>query len=366
MHGDDVAIIGAGVIGASIAYHLSREGSRVTLYDVDAPAEPSASWASAGGVRSQNRDPREWKLAIAAAARWPKLDAELHMQTRFRQSGHLHVVETEADATELRARVEREREGGIKVECVEGEALRRIAPALAPTVIAGALTPGDGAADPRATTYSFTRAAAREGATLVRTYVDGIAVDGDEAAGVIVNGSVKSAGTTVLAAGSWSMRLARAIGIELPVKVRGYQMVLSMPTRRVVEPTITATGRTLSLKQLVTGAFLIGGGWPTEIDEAHHTCKTIRENIDANWETAAAIVPELGATMPSTAWGGLEGDSFDGVPLIGPSEQVKRLYLALGFSGHGFQIAPAVGEAVALAIRGGVLPESLRELRSSR
>lgn len=366
MHGDDVAIIGAGVIGASIAYHLSREGTRVTLYDFDPPAEPSASWASAGGVRSQNRDPREWKLTIAAAARWPQLDAELRMQTRFRQSGHLHVVENESDAAALRARVERERDGGIQVEYVEGEALRRIAPALAPSVIAGSFSAGDGAADPRTTTYTFTGAAAREGATLVRKYVDGIAVDGDEAAGVLVDGSVRSAGTTVLAAGSWSMRLARAIGIELPVKVRGYQMVLSMPTRRVVQPTITATGRALSLKQLVTGAFMIGGGWPTEVDEANHTCKTIRENIDASWDTAQAIVPELGATMPSTAWGGLEGDSFDGVPLIGPAKGVKRLFVAVGFSGHGFQLAPAVGEAVALAIRSGRLPESLRELSPER
>lgn len=366
MHGDDVAIIGAGVIGASIAYHLAREGSRVTFYDLDAPSEPSASWASAGGVRSQNRDPREWKLTSAAAARWPQLDAELRMQTRFRQSGHLHVVESEADATVLRARIEREREGGIEVEYVESEALRRVAPALAPGVVAGAFTPRDGAADPRATTYAFTRAATREGATLVRTYVDGIAVDGDEVTGVVVGSSSKHFATTVLAAGSWSMRLARTIGIDLPVKIRGYQMVLSMPSRRVVEPTITATGRALSLKQLVTGAFLIGGGWATEVDETNHTCKTIRDNIEASWEAAQAIVPEVGATMPSTAWGGLEGDSFDGVPLIGPAKGVKGLYLAVGFSGHGFQIAPAVGEAVALAIRSGAPPESLRELSPSR
>jgi sarcosine oxidase subunit beta len=66
--------------------------------------------------------------------------------------------------------------------------------------------------------------------------------------------------------------------------------------------------------------------------------------------------------MPSTAWGGLEGDAHDGVPLIGPAPGVQGLYIAVGFSGHGFQLAPAVGDAVAEAIRSGTQPEALREL----
>jgi sarcosine oxidase subunit beta len=356
----DVIVVGAGVIGASIAYHLARAGSQVRIYDrADAPCEPSASWASAGGVRSQNRDPREWKLAVAAAKRWPQLDAELRAQTRFRQAGHLHVVENEHDAAELRARVERERSAGIEIEYLDSGALRRVAPALAATFIAGAYTPGDGAADPRATTYAFTRAAQREGATVVRTFVEGIAREGDTVAGVIAGGNLQRAQTTVLAAGSWSMKLADAIGLALPVTIRGYQMVLSMPSRRVLEPTVTATGRALSLKQLVTGAFLIGGGWGVEVDERAHTCRPVKENVEASWDTALAIVPELAATMPSTAWGGLESEAHDGVPLIGPAPGLEGLYVAVGFSGHGFQIAPAVGDAVAQAIRSGTQPDAL-------
>ena len=364
---DDVAIIGAGVIGSSIAYHLAREGARVTLYDhVDAPAEPSASWASAGGVRSQNRDPREWALTVAASARWPRLDEELGHQTGFLPGGHLHVVEREADLPELRARIERERAAGIRVEFVEGEQLRRIAPGLAPAVIAAAYTAGDGQADPRATTYAFARAATREGATFVRRYVERIATDGKSVVGIVVDGKTCAAGTTILAAGSWSMRLAAAIGLDLPVRIRGYQMVLSMPSRAVLTPTVTAQGRQLSLKQLRSGQFLIGGGWNTQVDEQAHTCTTIRENVDGNFATARAIVPQVAATTPATAWGGLEGDADDGVPLIGPTQELNGLYLAIGFSGHGFQISPAVGEAVAQAVRSGATPEALRELSPLR
>jgi sarcosine oxidase, subunit beta len=367
LHDNDVVVIGAGVIGASIAYHLAREGARVTLFDdADAPSAPSASWASAGGVRSQRRDPREWPLAVAAAARWSSLGEELHAPTGFQRGGHLHVVEHKRDVDELRARIERERAAGIQIEYVEQSVLRKLAPALAPNVIAAAYTPRDGQADPRATTSAFASAAVRAGATYNRTYVDGIALDGERVAGVVVKGTAHAAATTVLAAGSWSVRLARTIGLNLPIRLRAYQMLLSMPQRPALEPTITATNRALSLKQLRSGAFMIGGGWPGQIDEQSHTCSTTRESIDGNWAVAAAIVPALAPMQPATSWCGLEGDAFDGVPLIGPVPHMQGLYVAVGFSGHGFQIAPAVGEAVAQAILTKRVPESLRQLDPAR
>ena len=90
----DVAIVGGGVIGSSIAYHLARASARVGVFEQAVPAvEPSASWASAGGVRQQGRDPREWLLTLEASHRWPRLDEELGAHTGFVQGGHLHVVE---------------------------------------------------------------------------------------------------------------------------------------------------------------------------------------------------------------------------------------------------------------------------------
>src|SRR5438874_13186554 len=74
----DIVVVGGGVIGSSIAYHLARAGARVRVYEQAAPAvAPSASWASAGGVRQQGRDPREWPLTLCAARRWPGLHEEL-------------------------------------------------------------------------------------------------------------------------------------------------------------------------------------------------------------------------------------------------------------------------------------------------
>nr|MBA2449086.1 FAD-binding oxidoreductase [Chloroflexota bacterium] len=86
----DVAIIGGGVTGSSIAYHLARQGARVGVFEQAEPAaEPSASWASAGGVRSQGRDPREWSLTLEATRRWPTLEDELDADVGFARGGHL-------------------------------------------------------------------------------------------------------------------------------------------------------------------------------------------------------------------------------------------------------------------------------------
>src|SRR5262249_50299895 len=80
----DLVVVGGGVIGSSIAYHLARAGARVRVYEQAAPAvAPSASWASAGGVRQQGRDPREWPLTLEASRRWPNLAAELEAPTGF-------------------------------------------------------------------------------------------------------------------------------------------------------------------------------------------------------------------------------------------------------------------------------------------
>ena len=132
----EVVIVGGGIIGSSIAYHLAlREVPTVVVSMWRGPLRPpSASWASAGGVRQQGRDSREWVLTVEASRRWPALERELGTAFDFRQGGHLHIVERDEDVPVLEARVARERAAGLDVRLVDAAEVR----ALAPGITAGA------------------------------------------------------------------------------------------------------------------------------------------------------------------------------------------------------------------------------------
>ena len=265
----DVIVVGGGVIGSSIAYHLARSGARVRVYEQAAPAvAPSASWASAGGVRQQGRDAREWPLTLEAAHRWLGLRDELAAPTGFVQGGHLHLVENDADLAALEQRVQAERHAGMNINLLEPSAVYQVAPGVKSGIVGAAFTPEDGQADPRCTTSAFAVAAQHHGAEYFnQTHVDALVSNAGRVSGIRVGAAAVSADAVVLATGVWTNALTAALGCEVPVAVRGPQMLLTTPGPPRLTPTLTAVNRALSLKQLASGEYFIGGGWPTDVVE---------------------------------------------------------------------------------------------------
>jgi sarcosine oxidase subunit beta len=352
----DVVVVGAGIIGSSIAYHLARAGSAVTLVERAHPASaPGATWASAGGLRSQGRHGAERPLAINAAMRWPLLAEELDADLETRFGGHLHLAESEAEAPRIRARVEEDRAAGIAVELVGEPEIRRIAPGISASAILGAYTPGDGQAHPGRTARAFVAAAVRFGARLLPGTRTEIIAGGDRATGLrLADGTTIPAQTVVLAAGAWSVGLLRGVGMDLSLRWRGLQMILSEMTVTDLSPTITAVGRNLSLKQAPSGQLMIGGGWLIASD-ASIAPEPVAERVARQWEGAAGLYPVMRRLAIAQVWAGAEAQSADALPFIGPTP-LEGLYVAVGFSNHGFQISPAVGMLVANDILKGPEP----------
>jgi sarcosine oxidase subunit beta len=273
------------------------------------------------------------------------------------RGGHLHVVENAAQLGLLEERVKRERAAGMDVRIVDGAEVRDLAPGLMETALAAAYTPGDGQAHPPSTTRAFLTAAQRHGAhCLTGVRVAQLRTEQGRVKGVgTVDGGQYEAQQVVLAAGVWSQRLAATIGLELPVRTRALQMLLTTPAAHQLGPTVTAADRALSAKQLPGGEYFIGGGWPGDVvqgDDGRLGYKLRQASINASWQVASTVLPAVAEQQVARAWCGLEAESQDGVPLIGRAPGLSGLFLALGFSGHGFQIAPAVGRAVADALAG--------------
>lgn len=357
----EIIVIGGGIIGSSIAYHLARQGQRVLVIErSEVAVEPAASWASAGGVRRQGRHPAEAKLAIEAIERWPTLADELEADLHYRQGGNLLLAETDTEAEQLATFVQQQQAMGFTdVRLVNRQEALELVPGLNERVIAGSYSPADGQADPPRTTRAFAAAAQRHGAVYwAGTAVHALLALQQRVTGVRNARGDVSAQHVILAAGAWSAELVASIGLRLPIRTRTLQMLLSTQAQPdLLRPVLSALGRKLSLKQLPNGAFFLGGGWPGDPTPDLRSYTMRPESIESNWTTASELLPAVGQQQIARSWCGLEAESIDDIPFIGAMPGWEGLTLALGFSGHGFAIAPAVGRAVADQMHGKMVSE---------
>ena len=361
MQTTEILIVGGGIIGSSIAYHLARMGRAVLVIDrAEIAATPSASWASAGGVRRQGRHRAEVALAIESSARWQTLEQELDADLEYRRSGNLMLAESDAHAQRLAAFVERQHRNGLSdVVLIDRNQVRELVPGIAEPVVAGSYSPADGQANPILTTHAFATAAQRHGAKYwTNIACDSLVVEGRRVKGARTSRGAVEADITILAAGAWSIKLAATVGLDLPLKVEALQMIRSTPeVPGSLTPVLSSIGRVLSLKRLPSGAFLLGGGWPGDLEDGGESYRLRGESIEGNWREACAVLPAVAEQRIERDWCGLEATSTDNLPMVGMVPQLDGIVVAAGFSGHGFAIAPAVGRAVADLLEGNTVRE---------
>lgn len=179
----------------------------------------------------------------------------------------------------------------------------------------------------------------------------------DRVVGTLTERGHVQAEQTVLAAGAWSRELASSIGIQLPLRMRVLQTLLSTPAPPgILLPVLSTARGTLSLKQLPDGAFLPGGGWlgdPTS-DGRSYTLR--QESQQGNWSLACEMFPLLCKLQRASAWGGLQAHTLHDLPFIGSFSGLPGLALAFG-SWYGFALAPAIGSFVADHLAGLPTPE---------
>ncbi len=344
----DVVVIGGGVMGSSIAWHLRRDPNftgRVTVVERDPTYARASSALSASSIRQQFSTPLNIHLSrfgIGFLRRAPEL---LNVDLGLREPGYLFLASAAGEAV-LKANHEIQKSQDCAVELLDPAALRARFPWISSDGIARAShgVANEGWFDGPALMQAFRRQARELGAEYVADEVVKLA----PGAVTLRSGGRLEADTIVLAAGPWSGAVAATAGIALPVEPRR-RSVFVFDVREPPGPTpltIDPSGTWFRPE----GRFYIGGTTPADGNDPPAAPLEVQhqEWDDMVWPTLANRVPAFEAAKVVNSWAGYyEYNTFDQNGIVGRHPEIDSLIFATGFSGHGIQQSPAVGRAVA-------------------
>lgn len=363
----DIVIVGAGAIGASIAYQLGRRGARdVVVLERDAVGAGSTSKA-AGGIRVQFATRVEIELSLRGLAFFKRFEDEMGVPCDFHQEGYLFVVTDEATLARFRANVELQRSMGADVRVIAPDDARALVPALnVDDALAAVWGPMDGHASPNDVVQAYATQARARGVRIVEdTPVTGIVVERGRVAGVRTPAGTIATRLVVNAAGPWAPLVGRMAGLELPVDPRRRHIFVTdaFDGIRHPLPLVTDTGSGFYCRS-EQGAILMSPGDIGEITE--YEARVDWGVLEQAVEKAVRRIPALERAQVRHAWAGLRPLTPDGRAILDWAPGVEGLYLAVGFCGHGFQHSPGVGETVAEILLHGRSTLDIRDLRLDR
>ncbi|MEU6703728.1 NAD(P)/FAD-dependent oxidoreductase [Streptomyces wuyuanensis] len=345
----EVVVIGGGVIGASIAFHLAEAGIRDVLVVERDTLASGSSGKPIGGVRAQFSDPLNIRLGQRSLRAWREFGVRPGADVGLDRVGYLFLLRREEDVAAFREAAAVQRELGVDCRIVEPREAHRLCPYVDPgAIVAAAHSPDDGFALPGPAVRGYLRAARGLGVT-VRTHcaVTGFERDGDALTAVRTSAGTVRTGAVVCAAGAWSGGVAALAGHSLPVTPLRRQIALTGP----VAPTPPRIPFTLDFASTLyfhgdnAGGLVLGLSDPRQ--EPGFGREFTDEWLDPFRAAAARVAPSLAELEPAGGgWAGLYEMTPDRNALIGEATGPGRFLYATGFSGHGFLQAPAVGEIV--------------------
>ena len=330
----DVVVVGGGSTGASALYHLVAAGCRSVILIERETLAAGSTGKAAGGIRAQFSDELNIRMALENIRRFERFEDEIGVDIDFKQWGYLIMITGEMlDA--FRAALELQNGLGVPSEFLVPDEIPRIVPLLRRDDLAGAtFCPLDGYATPESVVHGYASAALRGGGRVVQgCTVRALVTNGDKIAGVETDRGTIDTETVILAAGVWSVELAAAVGLRLPVTPEARHVWLTEPGDPLPHELPLTIDFATGFYFHREGDGLIFGGRESSLEDvATHAVHRL------------PLLEELGV---KTGWWGYYEMSPDHNAIIGAAESPTGLLYATGFSGHGFQQAPVVGEHLA-------------------
>ncbi|HLH38455.1 MAG TPA: FAD-binding oxidoreductase [Bryobacteraceae bacterium] len=354
----DVVIIGGGIVGSSIAYHLTSAGCRnVLVLEREAHQGKGSTGKSMGGVRAQFSTESSIRMSLYSISFFRDFEERMGHPSGYRAQGYLFMATNPRQMDYLRANYERQVAAGLKTARVvsTAEIVDMVPQVRADDILGGTFCSTDGFVDPYSVMTGFTLRALDQGAVVMReTPVTAIECDAQGVAAVATPRGKVATRTVVNAAGAWSAQVAKMAGIDLPVEPLRRMLVPTEPFEKISHAAPMTIDMSTGFHFRPEGLGLLMA-WNDPAERPGFNTSFDRAFIEKILTRGVSRFPVLeeAEVNPSRGWAGLYEMTPDHHPVLGAVPDVPGFYVAAGFSGHGVMHSPATGKILAdLILRG--------------
>lgn len=343
----EVVIVGAGIIGCSIAYHLAERGLTDIVVVEREMIGRGATADAAGGIRQQFSTETNIRLTQLSLEYWENFEERFGVDINFRQQGYLFLLTDPENVSVFKKNLALQQSLGVPARWVEPDEIGKLNPAISlEGVLGGTFCPRDGWADTSTSTMGFASAARRMGVKIVEEApVTGIDVEDGRLTGVRVGEQRISAPLVICCSGPQTNAVGKLAGLDLPIQPHRRMSFITEPFD-LIPPSVPFTiefERSLYFHPESTG-FLFGMSNP---DEPPSDNKSVDDDwMYTNIEALIERVPIFEEATVMRGWAGFYEITPDDNPILGHVPELEGFIVAAGFSGHGFMQGPAIGRAI--------------------
>jgi len=347
-HNAAVVIVGGGVIGASVAYHLAVRGVTDVLVVERSALGSGSTGRAAGGVRQQFSTEVNCRLSMLSVQKLLRFEEDTGWDPSFHQVGYLFLLARPDDWALFQRNVELQRRLGIPVSAITAaEAQAKAPPILVDDVLGATFCPTDGHADPTQVCLGYAAAARARGVEVASgVSVTGINVENGRIQAVETDAGRVATPLVVDAAGPWAARIAQMAGVDVPIRPYRHQLyfIERFPQAPDDAPMVVDFATSMYFRREGPGLLL---GMTDRSEPSSFNTNTDDAFLAMLIENAVRRMPAIEAAHLAGGWAGLYEVTPDANPILGPVPQVEGFLMAGGFSGHGFMHSPATGQLLA-------------------
>lgn len=374
----EVVVIGGGVIGSSIAYHIAKKGLKVVLLEKNGIASGTSS-ACEGLILLQSKKPGvHLKLALESAKKFHNLKNELGYDIEYRNNGGMVVIENKEEFKAMKIFVEKQKSIGLEVSLLDKDKAIEKEPALSHDILGSTFSSLDAQVNQIYLSYAFINSAKNLGAKIyTHTEVTGIKLESNKIRLIETTRGEIETEIVINAAGVYSPEIGRMVNLDIPIKPRRGQLLVTEAVPKILNGVLISAkyiaakfnpslakveGEGISIEQTVSGNLLIG----STREFVGMNKNTTPEGINSIAKHIIMLFPQLKEINIIRTFAGLRPYTPDGLPILGKVKEIEGFIMAAGHEGDGIALSPITGDLIAELVVEGKSSIPLDEFKLER